>query len=116
MHTKHRAPLSALAALALIVAACGSTPAASSATPTQAAASPTVAAASPTPAGPAKATPGQAVKMMLLPKFLGILPFAQANTGAQGAATELKNPTAFAFVGGATSITLDAQTVSREEW
>ena len=99
MHTKQRGPLSALAALALIVAACGSTPAASSASPTQAAASPTVAAASPTPAGPAKATPGQAVKMMLLPKFLGILPFAQANTGAQGAATELKNPTAFAFVG-----------------
>src|SRR5947209_8114839 len=94
MHTKQRGPLSALAALALIVAACGSTPAASSASPTQAAASPTVAAASPTPAGPAKATPGQAVKMMLLPKFLGILPFAQANTGAQGAATELKIPSA----------------------
>ncbi|MEA2609971.1 MAG: hypothetical protein QOJ75_2214, partial [Chloroflexota bacterium] len=30
----------------------------------------------------AKASPGQAVKMMLLPKFLGILPFDQANKGA----------------------------------
>ncbi len=98
MRTKHRAPLTAFAALAIVVAACGSTPAASP-SPTQATAVPTVAAASPTPAGPAKATPGQAVKMMLLPKFLGILPFAQANTGAQAAATELKNPTAFAFVG-----------------
>ena len=30
--------------------------------------------------------------MMLLPKFLGILPFDQANKGAEEAATELKNP------------------------
>ncbi len=45
------------------------------------------------------ATPGQDVKMMLLPKFLGILPFDQANQGAQEAATELQNPTAFDFVG-----------------
>ena len=37
--------------------------------------------------------------MMLLPKFLGILPFDQANQGAQEAAAELKNPTAFDFVG-----------------
>jgi rhamnose transport system substrate-binding protein len=45
------------------------------------------------------ATPGQDVKMMLLPKFLGILPFDQANQGAQEAAAELENPTAFDFVG-----------------
>ena len=45
------------------------------------------------------ATPGQDVKMMLLPKFLGILPFDQANQGAQEAAAELQNPTAFDFVG-----------------
>ena len=31
--------------------------------------------------------------MMLLPKFLGILPFDQANQGAQEAAAELQNPT-----------------------
>jgi rhamnose transport system substrate-binding protein len=47
----------------------------------------------------AQATPGQSVKMMLLPKFLGILPFDQANKGAQEAATELENPEALAFVG-----------------
>lgn len=51
------------------------------------------------PAAPAQATPGQDVKMMLLPKFLGILPFDQANQGAQEAAAELQNPTAFDFVG-----------------
>ncbi|MET0772251.1 MAG: substrate-binding domain-containing protein, partial [Candidatus Limnocylindrales bacterium] len=45
------------------------------------------------------ATPGQDLKMMLLPKFLGILPFDQANQGAQEAAAELQNPTAFDFVG-----------------
>ena len=48
---------------------------------------------------PVVATPGQAVKMLLLPKFLGILPFDQANQGAQEAATELQNPTAFDFNG-----------------
>ena len=50
-------------------------------------------------AGPAKATPGKAISMVLLPKFLGILPFDQANTGALEAAAELKNPTAFQFLG-----------------
>jgi rhamnose transport system substrate-binding protein len=45
------------------------------------------------------AEPGQDVKMMLLPKFLGILPFDEANQGAQEAAAELQNPTAFDFVG-----------------
>ena len=47
----------------------------------------------------AVAEPGQDVKMMLLPKFLGILPFDQANQGAQEAAAELQNPTPFDFVG-----------------
>ena len=46
-----------------------------------------------------KATPGQSVKMMLLPKFLGILPFDQANKGAMEAEAELKNPEKLAFVG-----------------
>src|SRR3989442_6680280 len=98
MHTNYRASLSLLAGLALVVAACGGPAAAPSPTPTQAAATPTQAATA-TPPGIAKATPGQSVKMMLLPKFLGILPFAQANKGAQDAATELKNSTALAFVG-----------------
>lgn len=42
---------------------------------------------------------GQDVKMMLLPKFLGIAVFDQANQGAQEAAKELANPTALDFVG-----------------
>ncbi len=41
----------------------------------------------------------QDVKMMLLPKFLGILSFDQANEGAQEAAAELQNPTTLEFVG-----------------
>ncbi|CAN5836158.1 hypothetical protein BH20CHL4_BH20CHL4_11930 [soil metagenome] len=51
------------------------------------------------PGAVAVATPGQAVKMMLLPKFLGIEVFEQANQGAQEAAAELENPTELDFVG-----------------
>jgi rhamnose transport system substrate-binding protein len=47
----------------------------------------------------AKATPGQAFKMTLLPKFLGILVFDQANQGAQEAAKELQNPETLQFLG-----------------
>ena len=51
-------------------------------------------------AGPAiKATPGKAVKMVLLPKFLGILPFDQAHQGAEEAAKELQNPEKLQFLG-----------------
>ncbi|MCL4861552.1 MAG: substrate-binding domain-containing protein, partial [Caldilineaceae bacterium] len=45
------------------------------------------------------ATPGEAVSMVLLPKFLGILPFDQAHQGAQEAAAELENPEALQFLG-----------------
>ena len=38
----------------------------------------------------AMATPGKAVSMVLLPKFLGILPFDQAHKGAEEAAKELQ--------------------------
>ena len=38
----------------------------------------------------ATATPGQAVSAVLLPKFLGILPFDQAHKGAEEAAKELR--------------------------
>ena len=41
----------------------------------------------------AMATPGKAVSMVLLPKFLGILPFDQTHKGAEEAAKELQNPT-----------------------
>jgi rhamnose transport system substrate-binding protein len=55
--------------------------------------------ATPSPSAAVMATPGQAVKMMLLPKFLGIAVFDQAHQGAQEAAAELGNPTALDFVG-----------------
>ena len=41
---------------------------------------------------PATPVPGQQVKTMLLPKFLGIAPFEEANQGAQEAAKELGAP------------------------
>ncbi|MBI1881120.1 MAG: substrate-binding domain-containing protein, partial [Chloroflexi bacterium] len=50
-------------------------------------------------AGPVDAVPGQSVKMVLLPKFLGILVFDQANEGAQEAAKELGNPEELQFLG-----------------
>lgn len=46
-----------------------------------------------------EAAAGEAVKMMLLPKFLGIAVFDQANAGAQEAAKEVGNPTPLDFVG-----------------
>jgi rhamnose transport system substrate-binding protein len=108
MVMKLRPALSLLGTL-VIVAGCASSGAASSAP--AAVASPSAEASQPpaasTAASPeasavgavAKATPGQSVKMMLLPKFLGILPFDQANKGAEEAATELANPEKLAFVG-----------------
>jgi rhamnose transport system substrate-binding protein len=47
----------------------------------------------------ADVTPGKEVKMVLLPKFLGILPFDQAHQGALEAEKELKNPAALQFLG-----------------
>lgn len=52
---------------------------------------------------PATATPGQEVKMMLLPKFLDNEVFVQANNGALEAAAELENPIAHDFVGPAST-------------
>jgi rhamnose transport system substrate-binding protein len=48
---------------------------------------------------PVTAEPGQDVNLLLLPKFLGIVPFDQANRGAEEAAAELQNPTAFTYTG-----------------
>ena len=45
------------------------------------------------------AEPGQDVNMILLPKFLGITVFDQANQGAEEAAAELQNPTPLTFTG-----------------
>jgi rhamnose transport system substrate-binding protein len=47
----------------------------------------------------ATATPGKDVSMVLLPKFLGILPFDLAHKGAEEAAKELKNPATLQFLG-----------------
>ncbi len=43
--------------------------------------------------------PGQSADLVLLPKFLGILPFDQANQGAQEAHAELQNPGELLYVG-----------------
>ncbi|PJF24815.1 MAG: sugar ABC transporter substrate-binding protein, partial [Phototrophicales bacterium] len=47
----------------------------------------------------AVAEPGQEVRMLLLPKFLGILVFDEANQGALEAAAELENPAPLIFDG-----------------
>jgi rhamnose transport system substrate-binding protein len=49
--------------------------------------------------GVVEATPGQDVSMVLMPKFLGILVFDQANNGAQEAHKELGNPGELQFLG-----------------
>ena len=87
-----RIALALLTSLTMLLAACGAAPTAQQPTtaPTEA----------PKPAGGVvKATPGQAIKMVLLPKFLGIAVFDQANEGAQEAAGELENPEKLEFLG-----------------
>ena len=42
---------------------------------------------------------GQSADLVLLPKFLGILPFDQANQGAQEAHAELQNPGELLYIG-----------------
>ena len=96
---------------AIVLSACGgsaATPApateapatAAPATEAPATAAPaTEAPASEAPAGAIKAEPGKAVKMVLLPKFLGIAVFDQANEGAQEAHGELQNPEKLEFLG-----------------
>jgi rhamnose transport system substrate-binding protein len=46
-----------------------------------------------------EAEPGQEVNMILLPKFIGIAVFDQANQGAQEAHAELENPGELTFTG-----------------
>ena len=53
----------------------------------------------PTKAEPAEEAIDEGVKMVLLPKFLGILVFDQANQGALEAAAELGNPEELQFLG-----------------
>ncbi|MGH2592567.1 MAG: substrate-binding domain-containing protein, partial [Anaerolineae bacterium] len=98
MNKNLKAAVNLLLAASLVLAACGP-----AATPLPPATEPPAPAPTqppaPQPAGPVKATPGQAVSMVLLPKFLGILVFDQANQGAQEAHTELGNPQTLDFLG-----------------
>jgi rhamnose transport system substrate-binding protein len=66
--------------------------------PTQAPATQAPATQAPT-GGVIKATPGKAVKMVLLPKFLGNAVFDQAHDGAEEAAKELQNSEKLQFLG-----------------
>ena len=50
-------------------------------------------------ASAADIAPGKAMDMVLLPKFLGILPFDQAHQGAEEAAKELQNSKPLQFLG-----------------
>jgi rhamnose transport system substrate-binding protein len=94
-----------LVTLIVVFAACGggATPSPSAAAPS-AAASPSAVPASVEPSasaagGAVKATPGQSVKMLLLPKFTGVAVFDQANEGAKEAHAELQNPAELSYTG-----------------
>jgi rhamnose transport system substrate-binding protein len=102
MGRRYRTSTSLLAVLALVISACapGASPTAVETAAETQEASPAETAAATEPAGEAAiAEPGQSVKMMLLPKFLGILPFDQAHEGAMEAHEELENPETLDFVG-----------------
>lgn len=86
---KNRRLLMGIVAAALMLGNLGAVVAAQDATP----------GATGSPTAAITATKGLDAKLMLLPKFLGILPFDQANQGATEAAAELQNPTPFDFVG-----------------
>ena len=92
-------------AIALVIAACSSpaaAPSASVAASPSESASPSEAtspSASASAGAAVKATPGQSVKMLLLPKFTGVAVFDQANQGAQEAHKELQNPAELSYTG-----------------
>jgi rhamnose transport system substrate-binding protein len=97
-----------LAAVGLIVAACGggatpspsaSAPAASEPPAASAPASEPAASGSAAAGDVIKAEPGQSVKMLLLPKFTGVAVFDQANEGAKEAHEELQNPAELTYTG-----------------
>jgi rhamnose transport system substrate-binding protein len=48
---------------------------------------------------PAEAEPGQEVNIILLPKFLGIAVFDEANMGAEEAHAELENSGEYTYTG-----------------
>lgn len=85
-----------LVILSMVLVACNPTPEA-----TEPPAAPTTPPAAPTtpPAAPTAAPEVAAVNMILLPKFVGILPFDQAYAGAQEAHAEIGNPGTLEFLG-----------------
>lgn len=94
------APAPAAAPEAVPAAATSAEAAPAEATEADAAATEAPAEEAAAPAGDViTATPGEAVKMVLMPKFLGILVFDQANQGAQEAHAELQNPEELQFLG-----------------
>jgi len=97
-----------LATVALVAAACssgGGSPSPAAVESTAASAPPASAPASEAPSASAgaggviTATPGESVKMLLLPKFTGVAVFDQANEGAQEAHAELQNPAELSYTG-----------------
>jgi rhamnose transport system substrate-binding protein len=97
-----------LAIVALVAAACSSgggspSPAAVESTAASAPAASAPASEAPSASaaagGAITATPGESVKMLLLPKFTGVAVFDQANEGAQEAHAELQNPAELSYTG-----------------
>ena len=100
MNKNLKAVVNLLLVASLVLAACAPAATPTQPAPTQPPAQPQPTSPPSQPSGaPVKATPGQAVKMVLLPKFLGILVFDQANQGAQEAHAELGNPETLEFLG-----------------
>jgi rhamnose transport system substrate-binding protein len=86
--------------LMLVLSACGPAATTQPPAPTQPSAAGQPTQPSAPPAGQVvKAVPGKAVKMVLLPKFLGNAVFDQAHEGAEEAAAELQNPEKLQFLG-----------------
>ena len=90
----------------LVVGACGggatpspSAPAASQPAASEPAASEPAASGSAAAGDVITATPGESVKMLLLPKFTGVAVFDQANEGAEEAHDELENPAELSYTG-----------------
>ena len=96
-----------LATVALLSAACGggATPSPSASTPAASAPASEPAGSEPAASGSAAAgdvitaTPGESVKMLLLPKFTGVAVFDQANEGAEEAHAELQNAAELEYTG-----------------
>jgi rhamnose transport system substrate-binding protein len=110
MKTRFLQIISTLMILSMLIAACGpapSAPATQAPAPTQAPAAqptaapePTQATEAPAPAGEVvKATPGQSMDAIFLPKFMGNLVFDEANQGAEEAKAELQAGGKHSYVG-----------------